>query len=107
MCDTAARSPARLLAAFFLVLISFRVVFPKSSFARHCHTGAKEKGLQLLLSALRFLEKPLLPPRMAEYPYLDGTESVNAKGHILDNHCTALLSFRFPSIGRKLWQRSL
>ena len=45
MCDTAARSPARLLAAFFLVLISFRVVFPKSSFARHCHTGAKEKGL--------------------------------------------------------------
>ena len=107
MCDTAARSPARLLAAFSLVLISFRVVFPKSSFARHCHTGAKEKGLQLLLSALRFLEKPLLPPRMAEYPYLDGTESVNAKGHNLDNHCTALLSFRFPSIGRKLWQRSL
>ena len=43
-CDTAARSPARLLAAFFLDSISFRVVFPKRISARHCHAGAKEKG---------------------------------------------------------------
>lgn len=56
-CDTAARSPARLLAAFFLDSISFRVVFPKRISARHCHAGAKEKGCSFCCQPFVSLKK--------------------------------------------------
>lgn len=62
---------------FFLGFNLLSCCFSKEDFCPALPCWSKRKGLQLLLSALRFLEKTLLPPRMAEYPYLDGTESVN------------------------------